>query len=194
MRLSLLFSWFLISISVNSQPEIALKDGQLWLNNTAVAIKTNQLLLDQAMNTKSVNRYITSTYNSSTNSIDPTNYYQVLYKESAIAFRLSAPEKEIEEIVIRLHMEPLFDLPKRLQKRTYAMYQGNIIIGNVVLNQQITTETVNTLFDPKDVLVKEVRCIGNHPVPYMVIRNGDWLVELFFSVIGNQLKNVVLKH
>ncbi len=179
---------------VNGQTKIVLKDGQLWVNNTAVTIKTNQLQLDQAMNSKSVNRYITSTYNPSTNSIDPINYYQVLYKESAITFRLSAPEKEIEEIVIRLRMEPLFDLPKRLQKRTYAMYQGNITIGNVVLNQQITTETINNLFDAKDIIVKEVRCIGNHPVPYMVVRNGDWLVELVFSITSNQLKNVVLKH
>lgn len=194
MRIPLLFSWLLLSMIVNGQTKIVLKDGQLWVNNTAVTIKTNQLQLDQAMNSKSVNRYITSTYNPSTNSIDPINYYQVLYKESAITFRLSAPEKEIEEIVIRLRMEPLFDLPKRLQKRTYAMYQGNITIGNVVLNQQITTETVNNLFDAKDIIVKEVRCIGNHPVPYMVVRNGDWLVELVFSITSNQLKNVVLKH
>lgn len=194
MRIPLLFSWLLLSMIVNGQSEIVLKDGQLWVNNTAVSIKTNQPQLDQAMGMKSVNRYITSTYNSSTNSIDPTNYYQVLYKESAIAFRLSAPEKEIEEIVIRLHMEPLFDLPKRLQKRTYPLYQGNITIGNTILNQQVTTATVHTLFDPKDILVKEVRCIGNHPVPYMVVRHHDWLVELVFSITSNQLKNVVLKH
>lgn len=194
MRIPLLFSWLLLSMIVNGQSEILLKDGQLWVNNTAVSIKTNQPQLDQAMGMKSVNRYITSTYNSSTNSIDPTNYYQVLYKESAIAFRLSAPEKEIEEIVIRLHMEPLFDLPKRLQKRTYPLYQGNITIGNTILNQQVTTATVHTLFDPKDILVKEVRCIGNHPVPYMVVRHHDWLVELVFSITSNQLKNVVLKH
>lgn len=194
MRIPLLFSWLLLSMIVNGQSEIVLKDGQLWVNNTAVSIKTNQPQLDQAMGMKSVNRYITSTYNSSTNSIDPTNYYQVLYKESAIAFRLSAPEKEIEEIVIRLQMEPLFDLPKRLQKRTYPLYQGNITIGNTILNQQVTTATVHTLFDPKDILVKEVRCIGNHPVPYMVVRHHDWLVELVFSITSNQLKNVVLKH
>lgn len=194
MRIPLLFSWLLLSMIVNGQSEIVLKDGQLWVNNTAVSIKTNQPQLDQAMGMKSVNRYITSTYNSSTNSIDPTNYYQVLYKESAIAFRLSAPEKEIEEIVIRLHMEPLFDLPKRLQKRTYPLYQGNITIGNTILNQQVTTATVHTLFDPKDILVKEVRCIGNHPVPYIVVRHHDWLVELVFSITSNQLKNVVLKH
>lgn len=194
MRIPLLFSWLLLSMIVNGQSEILLKDGQLWVNNTAVSIKTNQPQLDQAMGMKSVNRYITSTYNSSTNSIDPTNYYQVLYKESAIAFRLSAPEKEIEEIVIRLHMEPLFDLPIRLQKRTYPLYQGNITIGNTILNQQVTTATVHTLFDPKDILVKEVRCIGNHPVPYMVVRHHDWLVELVFSITSNQLKNVVLKH
>lgn len=194
MRIPLLFSWLLLSMIVNGQSEILLKDGQLWVNNTAVSIKTNQPQLDQAMGMKSVNRYITSTYNSSTNSIDPTNYYQVLYKESAIAFRLSAPEKEIEEIVIRLHMESLFDLPKRLQKRTYPLYQGNITIGNTILNQQVTTATVHTLFDPKDILVKEVRCIGNHPVPYMVVRHHDWLVELVFSITSNQLKNVVLKH
>jgi hypothetical protein len=194
MRIPLLFSWLLLSMIVNGQSEIVLKDGQLWVSNTAVSIKTNQPQLDQAMGMKSVNRYITSTYNSSTNSIDPTNYYQVLYKESAIAFRLSAPEKEIEEIVIRLHMEPLFDLPKRLQKRTYPLYQGNITIGNTILNQQVTTATVHTLFDPKDILVKEVRCIGNHPVPYMVVRHHDWLVELVFSITSNQLKNVVLKH
>lgn len=194
MRIPLLFSWLLLSMIVNGQSEILLKDGQLWVNNKAVSIKTNQPQLDQAMGMKSVNRYITSTYNSSTNSIDPTNYYQVLYKESAIAFRLSAPEKEIEEIVIRLHMEPLFDLPKRLQKRTYPLYQGNITIGNTILNQQVTTATVHTLFDPKDILVKEVRCIGNHPVPYMVVRHHDWLVELVFSITSNQLKNVVLKH
>jgi hypothetical protein len=194
MRIPLLFSWLLLSMIVNGQSEIVLKDGQLWVSNTAVSIKTNQPQLDQAMGMKSVNRYITSTYNSSTNSIDPTNYYQVLYKESAIAFRLSTPEKEIEEIVIRLHMEPLFDLPKRLQKRTYPLYQGNITIGNTILNQQVTTATVHTLFDPKDILVKEVRCIGNHPVPYMVVRHHDWLVELVFSITSNQLKNVVLKH
>lgn len=194
MHFLLLFSWLLISISINGQPKIALKEGQLWVNNTVVAVKTNQLQLDQAMNTKSVNRYITSTYNPSTNSIDPTNYYQVLYKEAALAFRLSSPEKEIEEVVIRIQMEPLFDLPKRLQKRTYPLYQGEIKIGNALLNRQVTTENVHTLFDSKDILSIEVKCIGNHPVPYMLVRHQDWLVELVFCITSNQLKTVVLKH
>lgn len=194
MRLSIFTSLLFLSTFLFSQEPIALANGQLYVNNTPVDIKTSNLVLDEAMQRKSVYRYITSTYNSQTNTIDRTNYYQVLYRESALAFRLSAPGKEIEEIVIRMNMEPLFDLPKRLQKRTYALYQGNVTIGNAVLNGQVTTETVSALFDPKDILVKEVRCIGNHPVPFMLVKHQDWLVELIFSITGNQLKNVVLKH
>lgn len=190
----LLFLLILIPSTVWSQEHIALANGQLYVNNIPVAIKTTQLLLDEAMQRKSVYRYITSTYNPETNSTDPTNYYQVLYRESALAFRLSAREREIEEIVIRMNMEPLFDLPKRLRDRAYNLYQGEIKIGNAVLNRQVTTETVSALFDPKDILVKEVRCIGNHPVPFMLVKHYDWLVELIFSITGNQLKNVVLKH
>jgi hypothetical protein len=190
----LLFFLLFIPSMVWSQESIALANGQLYVNNTPVAIKTTHLLLDEAMQRKSVYRYITSTYDPKTSTTDRTNYYQVLYRESALAFRLSAPEREIEEIVIRMNMEPLFDLPKRLQKRTYTLYQGNVTIGNAILNRQVTTETVSALFDPKDILVKEVRCIGNHPVPFMLVKHHDWLVELIFSITGNQLKNVVFKH
>jgi hypothetical protein len=194
MRLLIFCFLLFCTILLHAQQRIVLANGQLLVNDNPISVKTNQQLLDQAMNTKSVNRYITSTYNPSTNSIDPTNYYQILYKESAIAFRLSSPEKEIEEIVIKLQMEPLFDLPKRLQKRTYPLYQGEIRIGNALLNRQVTTENVHTLFDPKDIISIEVKCIGNHPVPYMLVRHQDWLVELVFCITSNQLKTVVLKH
>ncbi len=190
----LLFLFLFIPAIIFSQQTIALVNGELLINQIPIAVKTNKLLLDKAMHSKSVYRFITSSYDPNNRTVDPTNFYQALYKESALAFRLSAPKQEIEEIVIRMNMEPLFDLPKRLQKRTYAFYQGEIKIGNVLLNRQVTTENVDTLFDSKDILSKEVKCIGNHPVPYILVRHQDWLVELVFCITSNQLKTVILKH
>ena len=190
----LLFLFLFTPAIIFSQQTIALVNGELLINQIPITVKTNKLLLDEAMHSKSVYRFITSSYDPNNRTVDPTNFYQALYKESALAFRLSAPKQEIEEIVIRMNMEPLFDLPKRLQKRAYALYQGEIKIGNVLLNRQVTTENVDTVFDSKDILSKEVKCIGNHPVPYMLVRHQDWLVELVFCITSNQLKTVVLKH
>lgn len=194
MSTRLLFLLLSIPAIAFGQQQVALENGQLLINQRVVAVKSNKLLLDEAIGSKGVSSFITSSYNPNTKTIDRTNYYRVIYKESALSFRLSDPEREIEEVLIRMNMEPLFDLPKRLQNRTYALYQGEIKIGNTLLNRQVTTETVNTLFDPKDIVVKEMRCISNHSVPYMLVKYQDWLVELVFSITNQQLKTVVLKH
>ena len=194
MSTRLLFLLLCIPAIAFSQQQIALENGQLLINQTAIAVKSNKLLLDEAMRSKGVSSFVTSSYDPSSKTIDHTNYYQVAYKESALSFRLSAPEREIEEVLIRMNMEPLFDLPKRLQNRVYALFQGEVKIGNAVLNQQITTETISALFDPKDIVVKEIRCVGNHSVPYMLVKHKDWLVELVFGITNHQLKTVVLKH
>lgn len=87
-----------------------------------------------------------------------------------------------------------FRFAQTFTEKPHSNYQGSIKIGEVLLNQWITTENVTSLFDAKDIIAKEIRCINNHAVPFMLIKYHDWLVELVFSITGNQLKTVVLRH
>lgn len=91
-------------------------------------------------------------------------------------------------------MEPLYDLPKRLQKRTYPMYQGSVRIGDVLLNQHVTTDNVDSLFNAADIITKSVTRTNNYSVPYLLVKHNDWLIKLVFSIASNKIKYIVLQH
>lgn len=193
MRLILLLVYLSLAFMGSSQDEIALSDGQLFINRKKIGLTTNKAELDMAMDSKGKHALLIKTYDPNTRLTDDTKHHTFTYKDQAVKFELSAPGYKMEEVVIRLHMEPLYDLPKRLQKRTYPVYQGSVKIGNVLLSQHITTDSVDSLFNAADIITKSVTLTNNYSVPYVLIKHNDWLIKLVFSIASNKIKYIVLQ-
>lgn len=114
MPIRALFLLQFFDASVYSQHEIALLNGKLFVNNQPIPHITNITALESAINTKS--KYSLYYQYLPIRIKYHTKYYAVIFNDAALRFKLSSPEIQIEEILCSFHIEPLFDLPKRLQK------------------------------------------------------------------------------
>lgn len=74
------------------------------------------------------------------------------------------------------------------------MYQGSVRIGDVLLNQHVTTDNVDSLFNAADIITKSVTRTNNYSVPYLLVKHNDWLIKLVFSIASNKIKYIVLQH
>lgn len=194
MRTIILLTYLLLSLSVFSQSEIILSDGVLKINNHVITDPSNKQAIDQAIGTSGRHQLIIKTHKEGVKLENDTKHHVLTYKEKAIKVELSAPGYKFEEVLVRMSIEPLHDLPRRLQKKPFVLYQGIVQIGEAKLNNQLRFEQIDSVFNPADIIMKGNKVFNKKTVPYALIKHQDWLIELMFSYESSLIKYVSIKH
>nr|WP_294988711.1 hypothetical protein [uncultured Sediminibacterium sp.] len=194
MRLIFLFTTILTFLSGYSQNKIELSEGTLLINNKPISNPANKAMIDDAIGAKGKYRFLIRTHEQGKKLENDTKHHMLIYKEEAVSVSLSAPGYQVEEVLIQMSIEPKHDLPNRLRNKKHALYQGVVQIGDAKLTPELTYDNIDRLFNPADIIMKGNRVVNKKTVPYAIIKQNDWLIELMFSYESNLIKFISVKH
>lgn len=151
-------------------------------------------MIDDAIGAKGKYRFLIRTHEQGKKLENDTKHHMLIYKEEAVSVSLSAPGYQVEEVLIQMSIEPKHDLPNRLRNKKHVLYQGVVQIGDAKLTPELTYDNIDRLFNPADIIMKGNRVVNKKTVPYAIIKQNDWLIELMFSYESNLIKFISVKH